>query len=335
MWKLQTYSVSFEKEYRNKLLPGLVKRIQKWEKQDDQGNRLFPEIRLALLRDADQAKPEKTSILERLLTDKPLSAYSLANELMSQFVPGYDESDLEKNPPQPKYSCLPVLESIFDYEGQLSKAPSKYKSYWLAERIGHNTCTYCNRQYTFTVSGTNKGERIARPAFDHWYPKSRFPLLSLNLYNLIPCCTICNSGAKGDAIFNLDTHYHPYDDRNAAPKFSFRPAVSDVDSDLWRVTIDRTVGSKEDNTIKAFSLDRIYEMHGNLEVKDMMNFAQTYNGTYLSGIFKKIKEDLGHAGYTPEEVYRMIFGAESIPSKFLDRPLSKLKRDILEYLNII
>lgn len=34
-------------------------------------------------------------------------------------------------------------------------------------------------------------------------------------------------------------------------------------------------------------------------------------------------------------MYKMLFGTESIPSKFLDRPLSKMKHDIMEYLGII
>ena len=48
-----------------------------------------------------------------------------------------------------------------------------------------------------------------------------------------------------------------------------------------------------------------------------------------------MKEDLVAVGFSQEEVYRMLFGTESIPSKYLDRPLSKMKHDIMEYLRII
>ena len=76
-------------------------------------------------------------------------------------------------------------------------------------------------------------------------------------------------------------------------------------------------------------------MHGNLEEKDLMDFAQAYNGTYLRGIYEMISRELGVAGFSQEEVYRMIFGTEALPSKTLDRPLSKLKHDVLEYLGIV
>ena len=141
--------------------------------------------------------PKDTDTLVHLLTDKPQEAYNLNNTLMNEFVkdaagnPCYSEKGLENHASPGPYDCLAVIEKVFDYHDQLSQ--SKSKSYWLARHIGHNTCTYCNRQYTFTVDGPNDESRKTRPDFDHWFPKSLFPLLSLNIYNLIPSCKICNS----------------------------------------------------------------------------------------------------------------------------------------------
>lgn len=253
---------------------------------------------------------------------------------MKKLVVGYSEADLTQKILPKKYRRrLRILACVFDYDGALGD--SKSKSYWLAEHIGHNSCTYCNRQYTFTVSGKNNGERITRPAFDHWFPKSRFPLLSLNLYNLIPCCAICNSGAKGDKVFQLTEFVHPYEQKDDDPKFKFVPSISDKGE--WTVVLDRdkVTHPEVDNTIKAFELDRIYDMHGPLEVKELMEFAQAYSNTYLQQIYNQISEELGNVGFSQEDVYKMLFGTESIPSKFLDRPLSKMKHDIMEYLGII
>lgn len=98
---------------------------------------------------------------------------------------------------------------------------------------------------------------------------------------------------------------------------------------------DKVTHPEVDNTIKAFELDRIYDMHGPLEVKELMEFAQAYSNTYLQQIYNQISEELGNVGFSQEDVYKMLFGTESIPSKFLDRPLSKMKHDIMEYLGII
>lgn len=338
MWKL-AIDKTIEDEYLKIMLSSLTKRIQQWKKKGKSGkNKSYQNkgMRNILLPDWEHDIPIKTEILKKLLILKPDEAYKVNEKLMKKFINSYDEKDLEKNKLPEKYKeKLKILEAVFDYDSQISH--SKSKSYWLAERIGHNTCTYCNRQYTFTVSGKNDQQRITRPAFDHWFPKSLFPLLSLNIYNLIPCCTVCNSGAKGNTIFHLGKYVHPYMQDDSDPKFKFIPQVSDRDTDTWSVVLSRNtkVNPEVDNTIKAFELDRIYDLHSNLEVKDIIDFAQAYNNTYLKDIFEKMKTDLGSSGYSTDEIYRMLFGTELADSQYLDRPLSKLKHDILEYLNII
>ena len=331
MWKLKI-DKSFETEYVNMMLPGLLSRVKNWKGKTSS----YKSFRSALLPDWNLVHPVETETLKQLLIAKPSDAHALNERLMKKLVDGYSEAILTQNTLPKKYRRrLRTLICIFDYDGAIGN--SKSKSYWLAEHIGRNSCTYCNRQYTFTVSGKNNDERITRPAFDHWFPKSRFPLLSLNLYNLIPCCAVCNSGAKGDKVFQLTKFVHPYEQKDDDPKFKFVPAIADKNKGEWTVVLDRdkVAHPEVDNTIKAFELDRIYNMHGPLEVKEMMEFAQAYSNTYLLQIYNQMKKDFGAVAFSQEDVYRILFGTESVPAKFLDRPLSKMKHDILEYLGII
>lgn len=331
MWKLNI-DESFESEYVNMMLPGLLSRVKNWKGKTSS----YKSFRFALLPDWNLVHPVKTETLKQLLIAKPSDAHALNERLMKKLVDGYSEAYLtQKTLPKKYRRRLRTLLCIFDYDGAIGN--SKSKSYWLAEHIGCNSCTYCNRQYTFTVSGKNNDERITRPAFDHWFPKSRFPLLSLNLYNLIPCCAVCNSGAKGDKVFQLTKFVHPYEQKDDDPKFKFVPAIADKNKGEWTVVLDRdkVAHPEVDNTIKAFELDRIYNMHGPLEVKEMMEFAQAYSNTYLLQIYNQMKKDFGAVAFSQEDVYRILFGTESVPAKFLDRPLSKMKHDILEYLGII
>lgn len=59
------------------------------------------------------------------------------------------------------------------------------------------TCVYCNSAYinTFSINGKTS-KRLYD--LDHFIPKSKCPLFAFSLYNLIPCCQICNSRIKGD-----------------------------------------------------------------------------------------------------------------------------------------
>ena len=54
-------------------------------------------------------------------------------------------------------------------------------------------CPYCNAE---TVGTARLPERIHVPDIDHIFPKMKYPLLSLSLYNLVPACNRCNSRFK-------------------------------------------------------------------------------------------------------------------------------------------
>src|SRR3546814_568677 len=105
------------------------------------------------------------------------------------------------------------IKNLFKYDSFISKDEDHtfefYNGYNLAENMPINTCIYCNRLYTHTII-TDKREFIARPTFDHWFPKATFPLLSLSFYNLIPSCNVCNSSLKGTKTMALKNIFHPY-----------------------------------------------------------------------------------------------------------------------------
>ena len=51
-----------------------------------------------------------------------------------------------------------------------------------------------------------------RPALDHYICKSKYPFFSVNIRNLIPSCTACNSNLKSDHDFIKVKHLNPYKD---------------------------------------------------------------------------------------------------------------------------
>ena len=232
MWKLNPPSKNLKDWYESKMCPSLVSRIK------TQLDKRISKILIPTL----PTGGDDISIVRRLLLDSPKELYILCNKLMSKIIPGYHEDEFldyliakdkkyENRSPYEKllyrkyYNTLNQIRKTFDYEGQLAK--NKSRTYHITLEQGHNTCTYCNRQYIITITitkdkGSNDASRIARPQLDHWFSKELYPLMSLSLYNLIPCCSICNSSLKGNAIFKLSTHIHPYLDSTLdEPKFKF------------------------------------------------------------------------------------------------------------------
>ena len=215
------------------------------------------------------------------------------------------------------------IRKIFDYENWLNY--DKYNAYDLAEKLDIPTCPYCNRTYTKTVITKNR-ENIIRPEFDHWFPKSEYPLLALSFYNLIPSCHICNSNVKGKTEFKLETHFHPYNpSSNLKATFSYNHKSYDD----YKIKIN-TKDDFSHNLVEAFQLENIYQAHED-EVKDLIKIRQAYSDKYID----MLNDSLKGVNLSKEEVYRLAFGVHYEDDKFDRRPLSKMKKDILTELGII
>lgn len=216
-----------------------------------------------------------------------------------------------------------VIAHIFNYK----KYFDKNFAYKVAGLVDVNTCCYCNRLYTLTVS-TKKGEALIRPTFDHWFPQYKYPDLALSYYNLIPSCSLCNTFLKHDNDrMNLNDFIHPYVDKKAYFKFTYRPLAQDLyQVDTVIKAPDQQTKLKVENTLDLFKIKDIYDAHSEFELKDLLDLKQEYPGDYIETLVSNVMKDLG---ISEEEVYWSLFGIETQEDKYLNRPFSKFKTDIL------
>lgn len=220
------------------------------------------------------------------------------------------------------FSNKPEIKQIFHYNNWIKY--DKYNAYDLARELDIPTCPYCGRMYTKTVI-SEKGKKIVRPDFDHWFPKSKYPLLALSFYNLIPSCNICNSGLKGAYDFELDTHFHPYHKAEGF-KYTFSYDLDAYEKPRVKIVTENDFSK---DSVKAFELEEIYKTHQD-EVEDLLKIRQAYSENYI-----EILNNFSGINLSKEEVYRLAFGTHLTEDKFDRRPLSKMKRDILTELGII
>ncbi|OVE56596.1 hypothetical protein [Chryseobacterium mucoviscidosis] len=219
-----------------------------------------------------------------------------------------------------------IVEKVFNYKYFISN--DKEISYEISQNIGINTCTYCNRNYTLTINDENGG--ISRPQFDHYFSQKDYPLLALSIYNLIPCCNICNSTIKSSKPLELKKHLHPYieEENNKEKDFIFS---FDFDETLskFNVKINYEEKSKIKETLDFFKIKEVYNAHSNFELKDLYHLRYKYSKNYLDILCNKTFEGLN---LSQEEAYRMIFGIEINEDDYHRRPFSKFKHDIIEEL---
>lgn len=281
----------------------------------------------------------KKDKFEQFLTAHPQELIQLHEELFNTIIGGdFNQKEWLKvrtlksvpNALTNKYSKIneDEIEGInhfFNYKTYI--AQNKLLSYPLAQIMETNTCVYCNRQYTLTVCREN--EKLIRPEFDHWLPKSLYPDLTLSYFNLIPSCKFCNSSLKKKNEMELGKYIHPYIDKEAGFKFRFLP-LSDGHYTVDIATeTDNAEYNKVQNTLDLFKIKEVYNAHAPFELQDLLDLATTNPNDYIETLINNVIKDLN---VSKRDAYRMIFGIEMVTKDYLKRPFSKFKMDILKQL---
>jgi hypothetical protein len=252
----------------------------------------------------------------------------------------FDSTKDEYNPSIRPF--LKTLEYIWNYRSFTQKNDDAkiYNAYRLAKKLDVNTCPYCNRLYTFTVTKPNAAglKEHIRPEFDHFYSKSRYPFLALTFYNLVPCCHVCNSSLKGNQQMTTDTHCHPYLE-GYDQVLQFRTGIS-IKAFLSNSNPPRKVGLEPVNggnpdhltrareTSKIFRINEIYPYHDDI-VYDLFKKSTEESKRHVVGIWNEKSPHGNYLFKTKDELYRHFIGNYYSSGDFSKRPLAKLCKDIL------
>lgn len=231
---------------------------------------------------------------------------------------------------------------IIDQEDVVKEFSSLYNNFtkrklgriW-AEKIGVKICPYCNRSYVFTI----KDESV-RPQYDHFFPKSKYPYLALSMYNLIPCCSICNSSKSDentyDAVREEETYIYPFRD-SYGNQINFeltgnKKLLSWTGSaDEYNITIvekpyvEKKLVERCKKTIQSLHLDKLYNKHNDY-IRDIIYKAYVYNDDYFLSLVKKFPLLFSNVQDAKNFVYTNYLDEENWDKRIL----SKLTHDIVD-----
>ena len=226
-----------------------------------------------------------------------------------------------------------LLLDCFGYEDRFRKNVNR--GLWLAKHLNIKSCVYCNAQSTITIE-----DKKALFQFDHFFSKSKYPYLSISLYNLIPSCSNCNN-TKNNKDLNLVEHFHPYENSisdygefylkyNPDPKQLF--TMEDVKKQ--NLKIEFKAKHSEPNDIvhkhnKLYNLDEIYNCHQDIAEEILMK-AVIYTN-------KLIKNHLEIEGLFPDKktYLRYLLGNYMDDKEIHNRFFSKFSQDIAKQLGLL
>lgn len=197
----------------------------------------------------------------------------------------------------------------------------------LVKMLNIKTCPYCNRQFIHTF----KGRTFERPELDHFYPKSKYPLLCLSFYNLIPTCHFCNH-IKSEEKIGLNPYLRAFSRKfiitdKRGTKLSIIKMFSLTEKDI-ELDFEGT-SQEEKKNIDTLGLKDAYNKHTDF-VKELIDKSIAYDA-YARQV---LIDSFQCAGYNQRQVYDFVWGRYLIDAKYEDKPLSKLTKDILDLLGI-
>ncbi|WP_024953692.1 hypothetical protein [Sulfurospirillum arcachonense] len=222
---------------------------------------------------------------------------------------------------------LKEIENIFNYTGH--RAKEKFIKNF--SKLGIKSCPFCNNNYVYFYKKNSEEYDDTVATLEHYYPKAKYPHLSLSFYNLIPSCYICNSKFRGKASY-VGNILHPYkDDFHKRATFSLHvdglPVSKDIELKV-KLKSNEKDDTKCETTIKRFHLDKIYEEHEDI-AKEIWNKTQVYNEDRIKELYNSFYKELG---YSKEDVENFVFSNYLEEKDINKRNHSKLTQDIKKQL---
>jgi len=218
----------------------------------------------------------------------------------------------------------------YNFFTKVTKTKS-YHAYTFVKALDLKTCPYCNINYIAFLEKEKDNDKIRRAELDHFFPKSVYPFLAVNFYNLIPSCSTCNKLKSDDDLPEL---LNPYDSKVKDIKFNFW--LNNVDF-LDNPKLDNTTFSNEENikieiknlpqeNLDTFQLEQIYQAHTDVVVELILK-QMHYPESYV--------QELANLGFSKEDIYRFVFANYLKEKEWSKRPMAKLIYDISEELGLI
>lgn len=212
--------------------------------------------------------------------------------------------------------------------------PYHWSSREFVQRLNISVCPYCNLNL-LPMDPISKGKRIyyMSPDMDHYFYKGRYPFLSLNLYNFVPACDICNRRIKESREVDYSQMSHPYMDDvheqvivKVDEDVIDNPYMSKI-CDEWLSKETRGDVTMARRGLKWFDFFGILELCKNINRKQRL-ITSLRNAAEKEGLHQFYrKKFLGHM--TDEQFNEQCYGCSLNPDDINKWPLSKITIDLV------
>lgn len=204
------------------------------------------------------------------------------------------------------------------------------------ERIGVEVCPYCGRSYVYSVNHPTKSNpnTKVKTELDHFLPKSEYPYLAINYYNLVPSCKTCNDSPckwNNDPIGKDRGHeylMHPYEFRESDIQFSYIPTTRFYND--FSVCVDMVCSNRDlDKGYKDWlALDKFYAKHNNVVTRMYVQLEGIVADKYNAYLKNKSKVPKSFLDTVPDKMFG--YNLDDAEAPYIT--LHKFRKDIVKQI---
>ena len=197
------------------------------------------------------------------------------------------------------------------------------------KKIGVKICPYCNRSFIYTTP--KKG---TRPQYDHYYPKSKYPYLALSMYNLIPCCPVCNNAKNAEDTFDNKSLLYPFEEEYGYDIFfeietdeqlCYLGLSNDFNIKIKsKENVEEDLKQKVQNSSKILHREELYNLHNDY-VSKLLRSKYIFTDEYCQSLLDTYPGWF----FDMNEVKNQLYFNSLQKEEWGDQILSKLTYDIL------
>ena len=196
------------------------------------------------------------------------------------------------------------------------------------KKIGVEICPYCNRSFIYTTP--KKG---TWPQYDHYYPKSKYPYLALSMYNLIPCCPVCNNAKNAEDTFDNKSLLYPFEEEYGYDIFfeietdeqlCYLGLSNDFNIKIKSRNVEEDLKQKVQNSSKILHIEELYNLHNDY-VSKLLRSKYIFTDEYCQSLLDTYPGWF----FDMNEVKNQLYFNSLQKEEWGDQILSKLTYDIL------
>lgn len=239
---------------------------------------------------------------------------------------------------------IEIIKLAFDYQ-RYDEIATAIKLYFRGNNFT-KFCSYCNAE-PVTHQTNNAGQVVRSYELDHFYDKSRHPLLAYSLFNLVPSDHHCNVTNKGATQFTDQYHLNPHN-MGYADRISFAPIgittayeVSNIEvrileaqgTALYRQMNGNNQPNQEQGDLGNLNVFKIRSKYtGQLHRANTILKVLHNENTYFKGLKKYLKSLTGLDRKENYKIwYEKEFDVRFNSTDFNDKAFSKFSRDVHDY----